>query len=219
MRRLVLLALLLSWSLAGAQPKPNVIFDWAFAVLSDSGSEYTPVSIIRDTTLRSGDQFKMMVRLKTECFVYVIYESPSGEISLKFPYDLKQFSSDYKISRNYYIPKGREWFKLDTNIGRETIYLLASAQRLLDLEVLLSKYAEVDVSKKPLLAKNITEEIRNIRRNYRTFTTLAERPISIGGNVRGFTKAPSERFPDVARVAIAISAENFHGKTFTIDHK
>jgi hypothetical protein len=219
MYRLVLLALLLSWSLAGAQPKPNVSFEWAFAVLSDSASEHNFVSITRDTTLQSGDQFKMMVQLKAECFVYVIYESPSGEISLKFPYDLKQFSNDYKVSKNYYIPRGREWFKLDNNIGRETIYLLASVQRLLDLEVLLSKYAEADVSKKQQLAKDIAGEIRNIRRNYRTFTTLAERPISIGGNVRSLTKAPRERFPDVAGVAIAISAENFYGKTFTIDHK
>jgi len=219
MHRVVLLALLFSWSLAGAQPKPNVNFEWAFALLSDSAGEHNLVSIVRDTTLRSGDQVKLMVQLKAECFVYVIHESPSGEISLKFPYDLKQFSNDYRVSRNYYIPKGREWFKLDNNIGRETIYLLASGQRLLDLEVLLSKYAEADVSKKPQLAKDITGEIRNIRRNFRTFTTLAERPISIGGNVRSITKAPSERFPDVARVAIAISAENFYGKTFTIDHK
>ena len=219
MRRLVLLALLLSWSLAGAQPKPNVSFEWAFAVLSDSGGEHNLAPISHDTTLRSGDQFKMMVRLRTECFVYVIYESPAGEISLKFPYELKQFSRDYKTAVNYYIPKGRDWFKLDNNTGQETIYLLASAQRLLDLEVLLSKYAEVDGSKKPSLARDITGEIRNIRRNNRTFTVLAERPISIGGNVRSLTKAPSERFPDIGRVAIAISAENFYGKTITIDHK
>ncbi len=216
---MVLLALLLFWSLGGAQPKPNVRFEWACAVLSDSGGEHNIVSISHDTTLRSGDQFKMMVRLKTECFVYVIYESPSGEISLKFPYELKQFSGDYRIARNYYIPKGRDWFKLDNNIGRETIYLLASVHRLLDLEALLSGYAEVDVSKKPSLAKDITDEIRNIRRNNKTFTVLAERPISIGGNVRSLTKPPGERFPDIAKLAIAISAENFYGKTLTIDHK
>jgi hypothetical protein len=219
MYRYILPALLLAWSLAGAQPKSNVSFEWAFALLADSGGENNLVPIVRDTSLRSGDQIKMMVRLKTDCFVYVITENPSGEISLRFPYDLKQFSNDYKTSKNYYIPRGREWFKLDGNIGRESIYVLASAQRLLDLEVLLSKYAEVDVSKKPLLAQDITKEIRNIRRNFKTFTTLAERPISIGGNVRSLSKMPAERFPDVARMAIAISAENFYGKTFTIDHQ
>jgi hypothetical protein len=138
---------------------------------------------------------------------------------LKFPYDLKQFSTDYKVARNYYIPKGREWFKLDNNTGRETIYLLASSQRLLDLEALLGKYKDANASKKPDVARDIVAEIRSVRKYFKTFTTLAERPISIGGNVRSLVKAPSEGLPDVARVATGITANNFYGKTFTIDHK
>ncbi len=219
MSRLILVAVVLLTSLVGAQEKPNVSFEWAFATLSDAGKQPTLVPILRDTTLQTGDQLKMMVRLKTECFVYVIHENPAGEISLKFPYDLKQFTADYKIGKNYYIPKARDWFKLDNNTGREAFYVIASGRRLLDLEVLLSKYKDADVSKKPAVAKDIVAEIRNVRKYYKTFTTLAERPISIGGNVRGLGKEPSGGFPDVAQTAIEISANNFYGKTFTIDHK
>jgi hypothetical protein len=219
MRRLKLVAAVLMTSLAAAQQKPNVSFEWAFATLSTAGKEYTLVPIVRDTTLRTGDQLKMMVRLKTDCFVYVLHENPAGEISVRFPYDLKQFTTDYKIAKNYFIPKGRDWFKLDTNAGLETFYVVASGRRLLDLEVLLSKYSDADGSKKPAVAKDILAEIRNVRKSFKTFTTLAERPISIGGNVRGLGKEPSGGFPDVSQIATEISANNFYGKTFTIDHK
>ena len=219
MRRSILIAVVLVTSLSSAQEKPNVNFEWAFATLSTAGKESTLVPIVRDTTLQTGDQIRMMVRLKTECFIYVIHETPAGEISLKFPYDLKQFTTDYMIGKNYFIPKGRDWFKFDKNTGLETFYVVASARRLLDLEVLLSKYKDADVSKKQAVAKDIVAEIRNVRKYYKTFTTLAERPISIGGNVRGLGKEPSSAFPDVAQIATEISAKNFYSKTFTIDHK
>jgi hypothetical protein len=219
MFRSIIVALALVTSLALAQEKPNVSFEWAFATLSATGKAAIPVPIVRDTTLQTGDQIKMMVRLKSDCFIYVIHETPTGEISLKFPYDLKQFTIDYKIGKNYFVPKARDWFTLDSNTGRETFYLVASGRRLLDLEVLLSKYKDADASKKPTIAKDIVAEIRNVRKHYKTFTTLAERPISIGGNVRGMGKEPGSGIPDVAQVATEISANNFYSKTFTIDHK
>ena len=219
MIRSLVLAAAVSCAIAVAQEKSNVSFEWAFATLSGSGADTKLVSIARDTTLASGDELKMMVKLKEECFVYVIHESPSGEISLKFPYELKQFTTDYKTGKNYYIPKGRTWFKLDTNVGRETIYLLASSERLLDLEALVSKYKDAAAAGKSALAKEVVAEIRNVRKHYKTFTTFAERPISIGGNVRSLTKDEVTRRPDVAQVATEISANNFYGKTFTLDHK
>jgi hypothetical protein len=219
MYRSIILALAFTTSLVFAQEKPNVAFEWSFATLSTAGKESTLVPIVRDTTLQTGDQIKMMVRLKMDCFIYVIHETPAGEISLKFPYDLKQFTTDYKTGKNYYVPKGREWFTLDNNTGRETFYIVASGKRLLDLEVLLSKYKDADVSKKPTVAKDIVAEIRNVRKYYKTFTTLAERPISIGGNVRGMGKETRSGIPDVAQIATEISANNFYSKTFTIDHK
>jgi hypothetical protein len=212
-------AVIALWTVAVAQEKPNVSFEWAFATLSGSGADAKLVPISRDTTLSSGDELKMMVKLNQECFVYVIHEAPGGEISLKFPYDLHQFTSDYKIGKNYYIPKGRPWFKLDTKVGRETFYLLGSASRLLDLESLLEKFKGAGTSEKPAVAKEIITEIRNVRKHYRTFTTFAERPISIGGNVRDVTRDEATRGPEVARIATEISANNFYGKTFTIDHK
>lgn len=219
MRLVILVAVLLQASLVGAQEKPNVSFEWAFATLCAAGKDVILVPIRRDTTLQTGDKLKMMVRLKTGCFLYVIHETPSGGISLKFPFDLKQFATDYMTGKNYYIPKGRDWFILDNNPGRETFYVLASSQRLLNLEMLLSKYRDADVLKKPEVARDLLAEIRNLRTHYKEFITLAERPISIGGNVRGLGTIARGAFPDVAQIATEISAINFYSKTFTLDHK
>jgi len=219
MFRSLALAVIATCALAMTQDKPNVRLEWAFGTLSGSGADAKLVAITRDTTLSSGDEIKMMVKLNHECFVYVIHEGSEGEISLRFPYDLRQFAADYKTGKNYYVPKGRAWFKLDTIAGRETFYLLASAERLLDLEALLGKYTDAGSSGKPSVGKEIIAEIRNVRKHYKTFTTFAERPISIGGNVRSLTKDEAARRPDVAQIATEISANNFYGKTFTIDHK
>jgi len=195
----------------------NVAFRWSFGALVGKDKKFVPIS--RDTALSTGDEIKMMVELQQECYVYVIYHSSKGEISLLFPEDVRQFSGDYKTGKNYYIPSGRRWFELDKNIGRETFYLLASGQRLLDLEALVGNYVSADKSKKSALADQILAEIRTVKRKFRTFTTLAERPVTIGGNIRGVEKAENARRPDVSTIATEISASNFYSKTFTIDHQ
>lgn len=204
---------------ASGQEKDNIGFEWGFGALSGSAKEPKLASIARDTTLRSGDQVKLIVKLTTQCFVYVLHEDPTGEIVLRFPYDLQQFTTDYKIGKNYYIPKGRPWFQLDEKAGRETFYLLASPNRLTDLEGLVTKYQSSPAAGKAALAKDIVSEIRNVRKRFKTFTTTAERPISIGGNVRGLDGPGAGRRPDVASITTEISANNFYGKTITVEHK
>ncbi len=195
----------------------NIAFRWGFGAFLNSGKF---VSITKDTTLQSGEEMKMVVELVKDCFVYVIYQTSKGEINQLFPYDMSQFlSNDYVRGKNYYIPKGRGWNKLDKNTGRETFYLLATSQRLPELELLLSKYNSADAASKPTIASDIVKEIRDVKRKFRTFATLAERPATIGGNIRGVTKQEEIKRPDVATIATHISASNFYSKTFTIDHK
>ncbi len=205
-----------------AQQSPgeeNVSFQWAFgAMVGDAGAKKF-VSVTKDTTLHSGDQVKMLVQLTKDCYVYVVHVGSKGEVSLLFPYDIKQISTDYKTGRNYYIPKGRGWDVLDNNTGRETFYVLASTDRLLDLEAKLGNYFSADASKQTDLGKDVVTEIRNVKKHYKNFATLAEKPITIGGNVRGLEKAEEARRPDVSTIATQVSANNFYSKTFTVDHQ
>lgn len=195
----------------------NVAFSWGFGALV--GKERKFVSITRDTALRTGDEIKMVVELKKECYVYLVHSSSKGEITLLFPENVRQFSGDYRTGKNYYIPKGRSWFELDKNVGRESFYLLASAERLLELEALIGNYDSAKKDDKPAAADQILTEIRSVKRKFKTFTTLAERPVTIGGNIRGVDKAEQAKRPDIATIATDIKANNFYSKTFTIDHK
>lgn len=203
---------------AGVQDgKENVAFRWGFGAIV--GKERTFVPITRDTALTSGDEIKMVVELKKECYVYVLHSAPDGSVSLLFPEDVRQFAGDYTVGKNYYIPKGRGWFELDKSTGRESFYLLAASERLLELEALIGEHAAATPDAKPTAAKKILAEVRDVKRKFRTFTTLAERPVTIGGNIRGVDEADPAKRPDVASIATEISANNFYSKTYTIDHK
>jgi len=195
----------------------NIGFNWAFGALL--GKSRTMVSITHDTTLKSGEEIKMMVKLTKECYVYLVHQDSKGEIELLFPYKIQQFQTDYTVDKNYYVPKGRNWSALDKNTGKEVFFLLASAERLLDLEVKFGNYFSADASKKQTLAGDIVSEIRSVRKRYSNFATIAEKPLAIGGNIRGTEKVEGTRRPDVANIAIQITANNFYSKTITIDHQ
>ena len=137
-----------------------------------------------------------------------------------FPYDSAMFQKDYKLDKNYYIPKGREWFRLDKNTGTETFYVLASSERLTSLENDLHAYFTSTTDKKPDAAALVVNEIKDIKKRFRTFATIAERPISIAGNVRGEKQyAVDPDRVDIAQFASEILANNFFSKTISIDHK
>jgi len=199
------------------QDEANIGFNWAFGALV--GKSKTMVPITRDTTLKSGEELKIMVKLTKDCFVYVIHQDPKGEVNLLFPYEIRQFQTDYTVDKNYYVPKGRSWRSFDKNTGKEVFFLIASTERLLDLEVKLGNYFSADSSKRQLMAGDIVSEIRSVRKHYATFATLAEKPVTIGGNIRGTEKVEGARRPDVATIATQISAKNFYSKTITIDHQ
>jgi hypothetical protein len=200
------------------QNDENIAFKWAFGALAGANKKFVPIT--RDTVLKTGDEMKMYVELTKDCFVYLIYQSSKGEIDVIFPNDgFKQFTSDYKTGKPYFVPKGRDWFKLDKNTGRETFYLLGSSERLIELEALIGNYLSADNAKKPELATGIINEIRSVRKRYKSFTTLAEKPITIGGNVRGMGETVEVRRPDVTTIASQISANNFYSKIITIDHQ
>ncbi|HEY6951716.1 MAG TPA: DUF4384 domain-containing protein [Bacteroidota bacterium] len=200
------------------QNDENVLFKWSFGAIV--GKEKKFVAITKDTVLKTGDEMKMYVELKKDCFVYLIYQSSKGEISVLFPNDgFKQFTADYKTGKPYLVPKGRDWYRLDKNVGTETFYLLGSAERLIELEAMIGNYLSADNAKKPDLAKNIITEIRNVRKRYKSVATLAEKPITIGGNVRGVGETQEVKRPDVTTIATEISASNFYSKIISIEHQ
>jgi hypothetical protein len=197
----------------------NIGFRWAFTAMVGEGSEVRVEPIRTGMELKTGDQFKMLVELQKKCFVYVVYHNAQDEVSLLFPYSLQQFNADYDLSKKYYIPKGEGWFELDSHAGRETFYLLASTERLSELEHLFNWYVSAEEVKKPDITRQILAEIRNIKTDHRDLASAAERPVPIGGVVRGIERAQGANRANIETVSEEISATDFYAKTFTIEHR
>jgi uncharacterized protein DUF4384 len=191
----------------------GVCFRWAFGAMVGPPDDQEFIAIDQDTKLESGDKLKMLVSLEKKCFVYVVYQDAKDEIFLLFPYRFEQFEKDYDLHKTYYIPQGDGWFELDQNTGTESFYLIAAHQRLSSLENLLNAYDSATSKAKPSHADQIIREIRKIRKRHKTFVSTAERPVEIGGTVRGFHENA------FASIATEISAEQYYTRTFTIDHR
>lgn len=197
----------------------EVCFYWAFGAIKRDGNGQKFITISGDAELQSGDQIKMLVKLNKKCFVYVFYHSSQGELYMLFPYNLSQFSSDYEISKNYTIPQGDFVLELDEHVGEEKIYLLASAQRIPELENLYSSYKTAEDSQKPEFIKNIIQEIRHLRKRHTQFTIEAERPEPSTGSIRAHVISDKSQLPDLDKISIEYAAKDFFAKTFTIVHK
>ncbi|HAP37168.1 MAG TPA: hypothetical protein DCQ28_15015 [Bacteroidetes bacterium] len=204
-------------AMQNSDTEENVNYKWSFVAKVGTGEGRRLSTITRDTILHSGEEFKMMVNLLKKSYVYVIHKSSTSELSVLYPYS---FDAPMELEKNFYIPKGRSWFKLDKNTGDETFYILASQERLTDLENRLRQYSDAAQTNKKDLVAGIITDIKEIKKKYRTYSTLAERPISIAGNVRGTkTDAVDIDRIDIATLATEISANNFYSKTITIEHK
>ena len=190
---------------AQAPDDDNVNFVWAFEALVMEGNVTKQVSIKEDMTLKTGDQLKMFVELRKPCFVYVIHHGAQGEIQRLFPYDTQQFTTDYQTSKVYKIPPDDARFRVNEQVGRETFYLLASAQRLTDLEKLLETYAAAQPAEQAQAATTVLAEVRHLMKQSRA-SVQPGRPVPIAGNMRRGVEG------------VEISAPNFYSKTFTIEH-
>ena len=208
------------YATAGQQVKEDVTFHWAFGALVGPDHDRRLISIDRDTVLKTGDQLKMFLELKKNCFVYLFYHSSQGKIHLLFPPN-NQFATDNVVDKKYYIPQGNLWFELDEHTGSEAFYLIASAERLYKLEALYQNYITLTHAEDlKEFAQNILTEIKKTKGQFQKLTAAAERPLRLGGNLRGgINKAVKSSYPSITEIAVEISVTNFYGRTFTIDHR
>jgi hypothetical protein len=197
----------------------DILFLWAFGAIVEKEHKPKFVPVVHDMAMKSGDRIKFFVKPEKRCFVYLIYHSSQGKLSVLFPYRFKNLDDDFLPAQEHYIPQGDEWFELDEHRGNETFYLLASASRLRALEDLVNQYETADGGRKQELVKTILTEIRRLRWENRNFKTYAERPVTTMGNIRGGKKVGTGGAPDVAGIAVEISGETFYGRTFTIVHE
>lgn len=202
-----------------ANEEVRVNFRWAFGAMTGGEGERKFESVTREAVLKTGDRLKMMVELQKQCHVYVIHRNSHDELAMLFPYNGGQAVGDPLLGKPYFIPEGDAWFELDQNVGKETFYLLASPDRLTGLEDLFAAYQAADAERKQEIARRIQAEILNMRKQHRELASAAERPLSIGGAIRGMETGQGGARADLGSIADQVISSGAVARTFTIDHR
>src|SRR5208337_1047929 len=192
---------------------------WAFGAIRASSNPPKLEQVSTQMVLKSGDKLKMMIQIRKKCFVYLIHRDSQGNFAMLFPYSLKQFDTDYQTARNYYSPKGEAWFQLDSRTGNETFYLIASDQRLLDIEYTYAKYASSEESRKQDLAEQMLSELNKITETYLASSGGTEKLADNESALRGFERATWADPTSIAGLAREISFDNIYSETFVVDHR
>ena len=192
---------------AADTPVPTVELRWALGA-QPAGNGKTS-GIDKDMQLADGTRLKFLVEPKSPASVYLILLDSGNNLEVLYRETAGPSGADPA-----YLPPGGRWFELDDEAGRETFFLLASVEPLTALDELLAEHAAATPDTRGAVVERVVAEIRRLHRANRNFARPVEKPVMIGGQVRGLEPGTQA----IDRLAVEISAERFYGKTITLDH-
>jgi hypothetical protein len=178
---------------------------WALGAWETDGEK--PSAVTRDRQLDNGTKLKFLVEPLSPGSVYLILLDSADEIHVLY----RESTTD--VPGRAYVPPGTHRFELDEHAGRETFFLVASVVPLDELDQLLSRYAKAEGTDKSEAGSAVVSEIRRLHKAHRKFSRPVEKPVMIGGQMRSGSTGSA-----IDELAVEISAEQFYGKTITIDH-
>jgi len=199
------------------EPSPEAIdVRWVMAGMTGKNDGALPVTVPPNARLRTGDKLKMYLKTRHPCYFYLFHQGPDSRLTLLYPPSLptKALSGGTHMT----IPKDGRWFELDEQTGTETFHVLVSATPLDAIETLYSEYQKQGTENNTAYVR-LLAAIERLQRKQRPLTSKAERPISIGGTIRGAgTKDKASEQSRLDRLAEDIAATNVFCRTYTIEH-
>ncbi|HSA88053.1 MAG TPA: DUF4384 domain-containing protein [Nitrospira sp.] len=117
----------------------------------------------------AGDRFKIVVRTNCDCYLYITSIDGSGWAEPVFPAKESRTVNPVKKDQEYAFPESGHWYTLDQIKGIESFFIVASANRRLDLEESLAKLAAEKRPNTKIVAK--VEEPPVIPRGVGSVTT------------------------------------------------
>ncbi|MFH1709384.1 MAG: DUF4384 domain-containing protein [Planctomycetota bacterium] len=125
---------------AGAQAPEQIKLEIAVFGQRRVGRDWMNVEVNDGSVLASGDLFKVNFAADRDAYVYLFFYDSQGEASILFPVSEIFYASKVKAGTTITLPAVEdEWFWLDENTGRETLYFIASVEPLADIEKLLGR--------------------------------------------------------------------------------
>lgn len=119
--------------------------------LADVRSGRTEVQLRPGDVLRSGDAFKINVRVDKQAYVYILLHGSTGKLTKIFSGKLEA-GSDVSPGD----PRYDNWYKLDENKGKETIYLIISQKAFDDFDRKIIELQNIDFSEMQTIFPNST---------------------------------------------------------------
>jgi hypothetical protein len=198
--------------------KSDIGFLYAFGAYVGPQGKGKVVSVQDDTSLRAGDRLKLFFEPRTDLHFYLLHISSQGELTPLFPGQAQ--SAKVAAGTQLFIPAGNNWFELDAHPGQEKFFFIATAERLDRLEELCARYTALkDKAEAQSSTDAILDEIKRLRQKHRQLSVPAEKPVRIGGSVRGQQPSSSPAVPDITPLAADVTAPGFYSRTFSIDHR
>jgi hypothetical protein len=129
------MATLTGWWSGQNELPPLALYWYGFAQGERPGNGWTDFRLYDGMTMYSGDQYRIVFSPTHDCYVYLLGASGDDPSALLFPNERIRQDNRCRANRNYVIPDGHNWFTLDEQAGNETLYLVASYDRLTAREV------------------------------------------------------------------------------------
>jgi len=113
-----------------------------FAVVAErklADGSWGEVLVKDNGELKSFDKFQVLLQPSTDCYLYLLFYDSQGKATLLFPSEVMGMNNFVKKDTEVRAPGRDLFYELDTATGRETVYLIAAAQPMADVDWLLEK--------------------------------------------------------------------------------
>lgn len=191
---------------AEAQEK-RLVLEYGFIHTSRGNDEQNLLSV-DSPVVGSGDKLQIVVKPHAPLHLYIYLIDSQNELYVLFPSTGEKTSTSL-VENTTYIPGRNQTFVLDNHPGTETFYLLASLDRLADLENATAEFCK----RKTIKARQrLLDSIIEARREYSSFRVQPQKAESVAGTIRtrNLGEIPS---------AVIVQEEQFYAKTIRLKHQ
>jgi len=189
----------------------QIAFRWAF-VRQPADSKKEIIDFAKRPKVSSGDKLQIYLRPESEVYLYLFLYDTHRDLYLLFPDSPDYYQRTRLEEQDIYIPGRHDWFEWDDSKGTERFYLLASSNRLTDLEEKTERYISSNQDGK--LKSQLYDAIASLRKQRSNLTAPSEKPVAIAGTIK--TRGPGSELPGKA---ILVEAESFYSKTLRLKHE
>ena len=187
----------------------DVSFRWA--ILADKGKGMQPLDFSGTPIVHSGTALQIYIEHESNCHIYMFLLDSSNELTPLYPAEPGYYN--YGFTRGpRFIPPGDQSFSFVPPAGMETIYLIASEERLFQVERLTQEFTEHSnyMGQQKLLLSEIETFIRDIEKKSRS-REGREKVTKKTRTAEGIKKSEF--------IATEVDASDAYGRKLLIDHR